>query len=203
ETMTVLVDPKTGQQQRINFPFTNKIQKKYTPLYAKKLDPAWQSIIAPQLPKYLTSDQIHAFKSIHTDTIADFCLEMYHALGLLDGIEVARSGDPQFREAACPVEDFFVDVPWEGEIVRARHQDGRLRLHRGGDLYIDLPAQTWTSKQINPTRDTRLRWMQSVIKCTHYIAGAGEMQYLNTNEIPEISFVVRDEISDSNLAWLP
>ena len=41
-------------------------------------------------------------------------------MGLLDGIRVVRSSDPAFRRAACDVPEFFVDVPYEGEIVRAR-----------------------------------------------------------------------------------
>ena len=45
---------------------------------------------------------------------------MYRRMGLLDGIRVVRSSDPAFRRAACEVEEFFVDVPYEGEIVRAR-----------------------------------------------------------------------------------
>ena len=42
----------------------------------------------------------------------------------------AEGRDPAVRRAACGVEDFFVDVPWQGEVVRAR------------DLYaaIDLVA---------------------------------------------------------------
>ena len=56
-------------------------------------------------------------------------------MGLLDGIRVVRSSDPTFRRAACDVSDFFVDVPYEGEIVRARLIDGRRKLHKGGDQY--------------------------------------------------------------------
>ena len=55
-----------------------------------------------------------------------------------------------------------------------------LLLHKGGDAYIRLPMEDHGAAQISPTRDTRLRWMQSVIGCTHYIAGASEMKYLNT-----------------------
>jgi hypothetical protein len=34
--------------------------------------------------------------------------------------------------------------------------------------------------------------MQSVVRCTHYVAGASEMQYLDRDETPEITFVERD-----------
>ena len=51
-------------------------------------------------------------------------------MGLLDGIRVARSSDPGFRRAACDVDGFFVDVPYEGEIVRARLLDGELETAR-------------------------------------------------------------------------
>ena len=64
---------------------------------------------------------------------------MYRHMGLLDGVPVARSSDPALRRAACDVEDFFVDVPHEGEIVRARHRNGTLKLHEGGDRFVTLP----------------------------------------------------------------
>jgi hypothetical protein len=45
--------------------------------------------------------------------------------------------------------------------------------------------------------------MQSVIGCTHYVAGAGELQYLNKNDAPEVQFVTRDHIADSDRAYVP
>ena len=99
------------------------------------------------------------------------------------------------------IDDYFVDVAWEGETVRARWREGKLLLHRGGDSYRELPAQTFDATQISPTRDTRLRWMQSVIHCTHYVAGAGEREYLNEADASGVTFVQRDEISDPGLAY--
>ncbi len=118
---------------------------------------------------------VEAFRKVNASNAADFCLEMYAQMGLLDGVRVVRSGDPAVRQAACEVADFFVDVPYEGETVRARWQDGALRLHEGGGAYRALPNTDFTREQISPTRDTRLRWMQSVVRCTHYVAGAGEI----------------------------
>ncbi len=114
---------------------------------------------------------------------------------------MARSSDPAFRRAACDVDDFFVDVPYEGEIVRARYGDGALKLHEGGDRFVTLPATAFTKEQISPTRDTRLRWMQSVVHCTHYVAGAGEQAYLRREEAPEITCVNRDTIDRSDEAY--
>ena len=91
-------------------------------------------------------------------------------MGLLDDVRVVRSSAPDFRQAACNVPDFFVDVPHEGEIVRARFMDGALKLHKGGDSFVTLPPTEFTKKQISPTRDTRFRWMQSVVNCSHYIS---------------------------------
>ncbi len=64
---------------------------------------------------------------------------MYRRMGLLEGIRVVRSSDPAFRRAACDIAEFFVDVPHEGEIVRARLMDGVLKLHEGGDVFVTLP----------------------------------------------------------------
>ncbi len=43
--------------------------------------------------------------------------------------------------------------------------------------------------------------MQSVIHCTHYIAGAGEQDYLNKAEAPEITFLPRDPIDRLDEAY--
>ena len=123
-------------------------------------------------------------------------------MGLLEGIRVERSSDPEFRKRAVAVDDYFVDVEWENEIVRARCRDGKLLLHKGADRYIELPWQEHGAGQISPTRDTRLRWMQSVIGCTHYVAGAGERKYLNEADAPNVVFVQRDEISESDKAYI-
>jgi hypothetical protein len=122
-------------------------------------------------------------------------------MGLLDGIHVARSSDPALRRRACEVGEFFVDVPYEGEIVRARVRDGALHLHAGGESFVMLPATAFTKEQISPTRDSRLRWMQSAIRCTHYVTGAGEDAYLRQDDAPHITFVRRDEIDRSDEAY--
>lgn len=204
ETQTIVKDLKTGDEQRLNFSFANKIQKKYSPLYVKRVDPDWQAKLCRQLPKYLKAEYVPVFESIQAENIADFCLDMYHALGLLEDVEVVRSSHETFRRAACKVDDFFVDVPYESELVRARFDvEMGLRLHKGGSSYIDLPKQDWQPSQVSPSRDTRLKWMQSVIQCTHYVAGAGEMKYLNTEEALEIDFIRRDEIAHASDAYLP
>jgi hypothetical protein len=135
--------------------------------------------------------------------VADFCLEMYRGMGLLDGVDVVVSSDPEVRRRACDVDDFFVDVPYEGAIVRARARDGGLYLHEGGDSFITLPGAPsgFGKEQISPTRDTRLRWMQSVIHCTHYVTGVGEQAYLRRQDAPEIACVRRDDIERSDEAF--
>src|SRR4051812_14275660 len=201
ETATVLREQRTGDQRSFNFEFANKIQKQFSPLYAKRVLPEWQANVARQLPNYVAPDLVECFKSVEAATVADFCRQMYSEMGLLDGIRLERSSDPEFRKRAPAIDDFFVDVPWEGEIVRARHRDGKLVLHKGGDKYIELPSESFDASQISPTRDTRLGWMQSVIRCTHYVAGAGERDYLNEADAPGVTFVTRDDISDSGLAY--
>jgi hypothetical protein len=203
ETTTPLVDLKTGEVKRLNFDHLGKIQKKYSPLYAKRIHPDWQAKTARVMPCFVSPALADLFESVRAETAADFCLEMYRRLGILEGVEVVRSGDPEVRRRAIDVEDYYVDVPYEGEIVRARRQDGRLVLHRGGDQYLVLPDCEIGKEAVSPTRDTRLRWMQSVVRCTHYVAGAGELQYLKRDEAPEINFVPRDAIDDDHGSWVP
>lgn len=202
ETVTTLRDRKTGCENSLNFQFANKIQKEFSPLHAKRVLPEWQAKVARQLPNYVEPRLVEHFKAIERSNVAEFCRDMYARMGLLEGIRVERSSDPEFRKRAIPIDDYFVDVPWEGEIVRARHRGGKLLLHKGADRFIDLPFERYDTTQISPTRDTRLRWMQSVIGCTHYVAGAGERQYLNEMDTPHVMFVERDEISEPNNAYI-
>lgn len=202
ETQTILRHRKTGEPATLNFTFANKTQRKWSPLYAKRIPPDWPANTARQLGAYVSPRAGEIFKQTRADTVADFCLEMYRGLGLLEGVRVVRSGDSAVRRAADEAADCFVDVTHEGEIVRARRMpDGSLCLHEGGDCYVKLPATAFTKEQVSPTRDSRLRWMQSIIHCTHYIAGAGEQAYLNKADAPEITFVSRDPIDRSDEAW--
>ena len=201
ETRTILRHRATGAAAKLNFAVTSKLQRKFSPLYAKRIAPDWQRRTVLQLPNYVEGGAIDLFRTTSAETVSDFCLAMYRRLGLLDGIDLALSSDPALRRRACPVREFFVDVPYEGEIVRARARDGALELHAGGDAFVTLPAPAFAKEQISPTRDTRLRWMQSIIRCTHYVTGAGEQAYLHEDEAPDITFVRRDEIDRSDEAY--
>ena len=203
ETITILRDRKSGKEARLNFQFANKMQKEFSPLFAKRILPEWKKKVARQLPNYVSEPLADAFKKVEAENVADFCLEMYRQLGLLEGVRVMRSGDPDFRRRAIAVDDYYVDVTYQKELVRARVSEDALLLHKGGNSYLRLPPEKHDAAQISPTRDTRLRWMQSVIGCTHYVAGASEIKYLNTEEAPGVQFIARDEISESDRAYLP
>jgi hypothetical protein len=200
ETQTVLRHRKTNEPAILNFAFVNKVQRKFSPLHLKRIPTDWQKKTELQLPNYVEHSLIDLFKKISVSNIADFCLEMYRQMGLLEGIRVVRSSDPALRRTACDVSEFFVDVPYAGEIVRARFGDDKFQLHEGGNSFITLPIVPFTKDQISPARDTRLRWMQSVLHCTHYVAGAGEQAYLRREDAPEITFIQRDEIDRSDEA---
>ena len=203
ETVTILRDRQEGRQHRLNFAFANKVQKEFSPLFAKRVLPEWKSKTTERLAQCVSASLLGHFKNVEAENVADFCLQMYERMGLIEGTRVMRSGDAAFRKQAMQVDDYFVDVRYENELVRARRGDDALLLHKGGDAYIRLPLEEYGPEQISPTRDTRLRWMQSVIGCTHYVAGAGELKYLRQEEAPEIEFVTRDEISESDRAYLP
>lgn len=198
ETRTLLRHRTTHALAHLNFAVVNKLQRKFAPLFRKRLAPDWQARTALQLPNYVGPDLIERFQAVTADNVADFCLAMYRSLGWLDGVRLVRSGDPAVRRAACAVADCFVDVPYAGEVVRARVTAAGFQLHAGGDSFLNFPATPFTKEQVSPTRDTRLRWMQSVVHCTHYIAGLGEQHYLHPAETPEITFVPRDVIERSD-----
>jgi hypothetical protein len=201
ETKTILRQRKSGQPLVLNFAFANKIQRKFSPLYLKRIAAGWQEHTTLQLPGYVEPRWVEVFQHIRSDNVSGFCLEMYRQMGLLDKIRLVRSSDPALRRAACEINDFFVDIPYHGEVVRARLCDRVFQLHEGGDAYLTLPVSSFTKEQISPTRDTRLRWMQSVVHCTHYIAGAGEAAYLRKEEAPEVTFITRDTIERSDEAY--
>ena len=201
ETRTILRHRKTNEPATLNFAIENKIQRKFSPLFLKRISPDWKAKTALQLPNYVDNRLIKLFNETNAETAADFCIEMYRRLGILADIQIARSSAPEFRAAACDISDFYVDVPHEGEIVRARFHENQLQLHQGGDSYVTLPVSSFSKAQISPARDSRLRWMQSVLHCTHYVTGAGEQAYLSQEDAPEITFVTRDPIDRSDEAF--
>jgi hypothetical protein len=201
ETITIVRDQHSDREVSLNFQFENRIQKQFSPFYVKRVLPGWQEKTARQLPSYVRHSLAAHFNDTKCSNVADFCLEMYTRMGLLEGVRVERSSAPVFRVRAVAVSDYFVDVPYEGEIVRARYRDGKLLLHKGGDRFLEVPGREFGPKQISPTRDTRFRWMQSVIRCTHYVAGASEQHYISKDDDPTVKFIERVEISDSGKAY--
>ena len=205
ETRTLVRHRDSGQAVPLNFEFENKMQRKFSPLSLKRVPSDWRRRTEIALPNYVDKPLVAAFAAVAAGPagglVGDFCLEMYRAMGFLDGVDVVRSADPAVRGAACDVGDFFVDVPHGGEVVRARADGGTLKLHEGGNQFVTLPPQPFTKAQVSPTRDTRLRWMQSVLHCTHYVCGAGEQQYLDTADAPEITYVRRDDIDRPDEAY--
>ena len=203
ETRTILRHRATNRPASLNFAVVSKRQRKFSPLYAKRIAADWHRRTLDQLPNYLDRAAIDLFRTTSAQTVASFCLTMYRGMGLLDGVKVMFSSDPEIRRLACDVDDFFVDVPYEGEIVRARVRNGELFLHEGGDSFVTLPVTSsrFGKEQISPTRDTRLRWMQSVIRCTHYVTGAGEQAYLRQEDAPEIAYVQREGIERPDEAF--
>src|SRR2546421_7148106 len=119
ETSTILRDQNSNQEVALNFQFENPIQKQFSPLYAKRVLPEWQEKTARQLPNYVGQSLVTQFKEIKSSNVADFCLEMYKRMGLLEGVRVERSSSADFRKRAVAVLDYFVGTRYEGESVPA------------------------------------------------------------------------------------
>jgi hypothetical protein len=201
ETITPLEDHTNHNVVRLNFTQANKWQKRFSPLYLKRIMPLWQQEYARKLPTFVSEELTEIFKRIQAQNVADFCLQMYRDMSLLIDIEVIKSGDPNFRQKALDlVDNYFVEVPYQGEIVRAKMIDGVLKLHSGGDNYIELPSQEFGKLHKSADRSSRFAWMQSVVRCSHYITGKSEQDYLDQKSFPEVTFVLRDEIEDQNMS---
>src|SRR5256886_10382662 len=116
ETTTILRDRNSNQEVVLNFQFENRIQKQFSPLYAKRVLPEWQEKTARQLPNYVERSLVTHFQETKCSNIADFCLEMYMRMGLLEGVRVERSSAPEFRARAAAVSAYFSDQGYEGEV---------------------------------------------------------------------------------------
>ena len=101
ETSTILRDHHSNRDVALNFQFENRIQKQFSPLYAKRVLPEWREKTARQLPSYVPETLVEHFKETGSSNVADFCLEMYTRMGLLDGVRVERSSAPEFRARAA------------------------------------------------------------------------------------------------------
>ena len=176
---TILRRRKTNEPAVLNFAFVNKVQRKFSPLHLKHIDPAWQQktesataqLRGAHRPSRCSSRRQPATRRI-------FASKYTGAWGCWRECGWCVRATRRCGGRRATWGNFLSDVPYEGETVRARLADGALKLHEGGDAFITLPPVNFTKEQISPTRDSRLRWMQSVVHCTHYIAGAGEQAYL-------------------------
>src|SRR6185503_16743212 len=91
ETQTILRHRKTGEPMTLNFAFENKLQRKFSPLNLKRIPAGWRENTARQLGAYVEPALIEAFKGNPATNVADFCIEMYRRMGLLEGVRVVRS----------------------------------------------------------------------------------------------------------------
>ncbi len=121
ETITIMRDRTTGAEVRLNFTQENKLQKKFSPLYLKRIPAGWKGEILKQLPRFADKPLIDIFTSTDEKTAADFCLEMYRKMRLLERIGILRSSDKNFRQKAQDLAiDYFADIEYQGEVVRAK-----------------------------------------------------------------------------------
>src|SRR5271170_2842620 len=62
ETRTRLRHRKTDEPANLNFSFENKLQRKFSPLYLKRISIDWQAKTALQLTNYVERPLIELFK---------------------------------------------------------------------------------------------------------------------------------------------
>ncbi len=82
ETITILRDQHTNEEAALNFQFANRIQKQFSPLYAKRVLPDWQEKTARQLPRYVRRPLVERFKQIKSSNVADFLSRVVQANGI-------------------------------------------------------------------------------------------------------------------------
>lgn len=228
---------------RLNINQPSKFEKLFAPLYLKDIKPGWPEETANKLQPIIPKEAYEIFKSIQVKptpaplprgdsrespppegwpkagvgNVADFCIAMYRALGWLEGIEIVRSSDPQFRSQALDIsnQDHYLDIEYKGAIVHARRltptspsyhkreSGGSYFLDHGGNVRETVPVKVRAENfqpLLSPTRTNRFAWMQSVIHCTHYIYGKGEKEYVDFSPWKDIAFVPRKEAHDPDFA---
>src|SRR5271170_5889316 len=62
ETQTTLRLMRTGEPRTLNFTFENKLQRKFSPLYAKRVPAGWSAKTGRQLPAFVDSRLVEAFR---------------------------------------------------------------------------------------------------------------------------------------------
>src|SRR5205814_2713053 len=85
ETSTILRNHHSNRDVALNFQFENRIQKQFSPLYAKRVLQKWHEKTVRQLPSYVPRTLVGHFKETKSSNVADFCLEMYIRMVLLEG----------------------------------------------------------------------------------------------------------------------
>jgi len=194
-----------------NFRIDDRITRRWSPLAIKEFNPKSMDWIRKKVRDILPSDVFENLNGIKTTNVTRFCMEVYKRMGLLDEMEIVSSHYPGFRKKADLSEfgngdGFYFDTEYEGRTVRAEICEGTLRLHHGGQHYtkireVESGDLLKTPECISPGRDRRFHWMNSVIGCTHYVAGNEEMKYLSG--IKGIKIIRREQISDPGFAWIP
>src|SRR5215471_12329761 len=86
ETRTTLRHRKTNEPAQLNFAFDNRVQRKFSPLFLKRIAADWHAKTVLQLPNYVEHPLINLFRETSAANVADFCLEMYRRMGLLQGV---------------------------------------------------------------------------------------------------------------------
>ena len=61
ETQTTLRHHKTDEPHMLNFAFANKLQRKFSPLFLKRIPDQWQANTARELGAYVTPRALEAF----------------------------------------------------------------------------------------------------------------------------------------------
>src|SRR5438874_5660581 len=105
ETSTILRDQQRNRDVALNFQFENRIQKQFSPLYAKRVLPQWHEKTARQLPSYVPRTLVEHFRKTRSSNVADFCLERYSRMCLLDGVRIEISSAPAVRGRAVAISD--------------------------------------------------------------------------------------------------
>ena len=140
ETQTTLRHRGTGEPRTFNFAFENKLQRKFSPLFAKRVPADWQGKMARQLPAYVDPKWVDAFKKVGSRPVSPtFAWRCTAAWGFWtdQGRPLGRPGASGGRRATS--RDCFVDVPYWG---RSCGRAGRWRVataRRRGFIHHSAP----------------------------------------------------------------
>jgi len=187
ETQTILRDRRTGAAVLLNFPFENKLQRKFSPLFLKRVPAGWRDHTARQLPVYVEEPWVDAFRTNPASTVAGFCSKWYQRMACSTASESCARAIRPF--AAPPA---MSRTSLSTFLIKARSCARGRPPALGGCTRAARPTLISRSPNLRRNRLAHPRHAPALDAIRgalhHYVAGPGEQAYCIPRRLLTSSF---------------